>query len=78
MIKKPFKDYTVTADASLDVQAIRDEVLREIDTRRRLYDRWIGEGRCTWTEAHARMTALMGALMILNAPEFEATGEAAA
>ena len=75
MTKKPFKDYVTTQDACKSAEACADEVLREVDTRRRLYDRWVAEGRMTWQEGHDRMTRLMGALKLLLETALEANPE---
>lgn len=52
--------------SSTELRACRDELEREYSTRKRLYDRWVAEGKCTWQEAHDRMQRLMGAMMFLD------------
>lgn len=65
MKRKAFSQYIPSFDASPELQASVDELQREIDTRKRLYDRWLAEGKVTWQEAHDRMTRLMGAQQFL-------------
>lgn len=65
MTRKAFSQYVPAFDASAGLQAAADELQREIDTRKRLYDRWLAEGKLTWTEADSRLRALMGAQQFL-------------
>jgi len=65
MTRKAFSKYITSFDASPELQAALDEIQREIDTRKRLYDRWLAEGKVTWQEAHDRLTRLMGAHQFL-------------
>lgn len=66
MTKIPFGNYagSQTKHRSLDEAA--SEVGREIDVRRRLYDKWVGEGRLTWVDAHDRLERLLAALQFLT------------
>lgn len=64
--KKAFSQYSPRMDAETDVVACADELEREFVTRKRLYDRWVAEGKCTWTEAHERMKRIMGAMRFLR------------
>jgi hypothetical protein len=69
MIKQAFSQYTVSADASSDAKACADELDRELNVRRRVYDRWVAEGKMTWQEGHDRMTRFLGAIkMLLSMP----------
>jgi len=65
MTKKAFSQYVGNRDCAIDLRACIDEVDREVTTRKRLYDRWVAEGKCTWQEAHDRMSRLMGAQQFL-------------
>lgn len=65
MTKQAFSQYTATADSDESLQACMSELDRELQVRRRVYDRWVAEGKCTWQEAHDRMTRLLGAISFL-------------
>lgn len=65
MTRKAFSQYINNINADTSLQACIDELTREIDTRKRLYDRWLAEGKLTWTEANERMCRLMGAHQFL-------------
>lgn len=65
MTRLAFSQYVPSFDANPFLQAAQDELQREIDTRKRLYDRWLAEGKLTWSEADSRMRALMGAQQFL-------------
>lgn len=65
--RKAFSQYTVSEHAANDYSPAVDEVKREIDTRRRLYDRWVAEGKMTWQEGHDRMTRILHAYKLLLA-----------
>lgn len=41
--------------------------------RRRVYDRWVAEGKLSWTDAHDRMERLLTALTILIQSEEQQT-----
>lgn len=66
MDKIAFSKYVPRFHAEVNTDACADEVQREIETRKRLYDRWVAEGKITWQEGHDRMTRLMGALLALR------------
>jgi hypothetical protein len=67
--KRKFSDYTATDNGSRHVEESLDELRREIDVRRRLYDRWVAEGRLSWTDAHDRLERMLSALAhLLAAP----------
>lgn len=81
MNKIAFSQYVSNVHASDELRACIDEIDREIQTRKRLYDRWVAEGKCTWQEAHDRMTRLMGAQQFLvqhvdSAAELKLEGQA--
>lgn len=65
MTKKAFSQYVHNQDACESLSACLSEIEREIVVRKRLYDRWVAEGKCTWQEADDRMRRLMGAHMFL-------------
>lgn len=65
MTRKAFSQYINNINADTSLQACIDELTREIETRKRLYDRWLAEGKITWTEGNERMCRLMGAHQFL-------------
>lgn len=78
---KKFSAYVHGQSAGRSMQEAADEVQREIDVRRRLYDKWTQEGRMSWTEAHDRLERLMAAHQFLSgvraiAPGADAAAEA--
>ena len=46
----------------VDVNAAKDEVIRELMVRKRCYDKWVAEGKLTETEARSRWTAICSAV----------------
>lgn len=62
---KAFKDYTPATQKPRPLQEQMDEVRREIDVRRRIYDSWVLGGKVSWTEAHDRLERLLSALTTL-------------
>lgn len=71
---KPFKDYTVSTSKPRPLQEQMDEVRRELDVRRRIYDSWTRDGKVSWTEAHDRLERLLSALAtLIKASEQEAS-----
>jgi hypothetical protein len=67
---KALKDYTVRVDANSTLEEATSELAREIDVRRRLYDRWISEGRLSRVDAHDRLCRMLTALRyLINATE---------
>lgn len=66
MDKVAFSQYVPARHGFDTFQQCVDEVQREINVRKRLYDRWLAEGKHTFSEADTRMRALMGALLFLN------------
>jgi hypothetical protein len=63
--KIKFSDYTGINIRLRDAEEAMDEVRRELDVRRKIYDRWVMEGRISWTDAHDRMERLITALRML-------------
>lgn len=66
MTRESFVNYKPNMHAQTELAQCIDEVEREITVRKRLYDRWVAESKCTWQEAHDRLTRLMGALKFLH------------
>lgn len=62
----PFEQYTPVAHGNLTVEDCREEVRRELNVRRRVYDRWLAKGDMTWQEGDGRMRAMLTVLRILN------------
>lgn len=66
MIKKPFKDYIAAETAHRSQEEACSEVQREVEVRRRLYDRWVSEGKLSHVDAHDRLERLLAALNFLT------------
>lgn len=66
MTKIPFQNYAGSQTKARSLEEASSEVAREIDVRRRLYDKWVGEGRITWVDAHDRLERLLAALQFLT------------
>ncbi len=62
---KAMKDYTAREDGKSTLEEATSEIQREIDVRRRLYDRWILEGRLSRVDAHDRLCRMLTALSYL-------------
>lgn len=71
MQRKPFGDYTCNTVKLRDYQQCMDELTREVDVRRRIFDEWVSKGRLSWTDAHDRLERLMTlmAVLVKLAPE---------
>ena len=65
-IKQKFSNYTGVGISKRSLEEATAEVQRECDTRRRLYDRWVDEGKISWVDAHDRMERLLTALHFLT------------
>src|SRR5262245_60923932 len=62
-----------TQQVNLPLSECLDELTRELEVRRRIYDRWISESRMSWTEARDRYIRHAGAINFLRqAVELEA------
>ena len=48
-----------------------DEVAREIGVRKKCYDRWVAEGKLSYSEAVDRMMRLKSALHYMQDPELK-------
>jgi len=68
-MKKSFTTYTVSGNGCRTVEEASSELVREMDVRRRLYDKWVAEGRMSWVDAHDRLERHMTAIMVLVAYE---------
>lgn len=60
--RKPFSAYTVSENGKRSLEEATSELQREIDVRRRLFDKWTSDGKQSWVEAHDRLERLMTAL----------------
>lgn len=68
-MKKSFTTYSVSANGTRSVEEASSELVREMDVRRRLYDKWVAEGRMSWVDAHDRLERHLTAIMVLAAYE---------
>lgn len=50
----------------IDHRAALDELKRELSVRLRIYDRWVSEGRLSWTEAQDRYKRHLMAVKIVD------------
>lgn len=55
MTIKKFGDYTISQHQKRDITQQIDEVQRETDVRRRIYDRWVADGKLSRSDAHDRL-----------------------
>lgn len=67
MTKISFAQYTVSRNGVRDIEEATAELQREMDTRKRIFDKWVLEGRMSWMDAHDRMERLMSAIRLLLA-----------
>lgn len=65
MERKQFKDYTVSEHGNRDIEQALAEVDREIDVRRRMYDRWQTEGKFAWCDGHDRLSRMLSVKAVL-------------
>lgn len=63
--KIPLKDYTASNNGNRSIEEAIAELQRELDTRRRIMDRWIAEGKVSWMDAHDRLERHLSALKLL-------------
>jgi hypothetical protein len=63
--KIPLAQYTVLTHATRSIEEAVSELQRELETRRRIIDRWIMEGRISWIDAHDRLERHLTALKLL-------------
>lgn len=57
-----FNTYTVKDNGVRTIQEACDEVRRELDVRRKIFDRWVMEGKLSRTDAHDRLERMLSAL----------------
>lgn len=62
---RQLSEYSAAADGNRTLDEAMDEVRREVEVRRRIYDRWINEGKLSRTEATDRMCRMLSALKML-------------
>lgn len=62
MTKIPFTQFTPRTHGKRSIDEAISEVQREMDVRKRLYDKWVAESRMSWVDANDRMERLMSAL----------------
>lgn len=62
MKKTPFSNYKPITNGVRSIDEAISEVQREMDVRKRLFDRWVTEGRMSWVDAHDRLERQMSAL----------------
>jgi hypothetical protein len=74
-VKKPFAEFTVKENSRRSFAEAESELQREIDVRKRLYDKWSSEGKVSWVEANDRLERLMTALALLQSCEVVLTQE---
>lgn len=60
--KKSFALYTPSQNGHRSVEESIAEVQREMDTRKRILDRWVQEGKISWMDAHDRFERHLSAL----------------
>lgn len=65
MTKKPFSEYVAAQTTHRTLEEAISEVQREMDVRRRLYDKWVSEGKLSHVDAHDRLERIMAALQFL-------------
>lgn len=64
-MKVPFADFTANQNGNRTLDEAISEIQREIDVRRRLYDRWVTEGKFSYVDGHDRLERMLTALKIL-------------
>jgi len=65
MNMQALSSYNVRDNAKRTDEEAVAELQREVDVRRRIYDRWIAEGRLSRIDAHDRMERILSALKLL-------------
>ena len=71
MIRANFSTYNGTANGGRSIEEAIAEVTRELDVRKRLYDKWVSENRISWVDANDRLERLISALKYLVIAESE-------
>jgi hypothetical protein len=62
---KPMNTYNAASNGTRTLEEAVSEVQREIEVRRRLYDRWVSEGKLSRVDAHDRLERLLTTLRFL-------------
>ncbi len=60
--KQPFSRYTPLINGNRSIEESISEIQREMDVRKRLFDKWVAEGRMSWVDAHDRLERQCSAL----------------
>lgn len=63
--KLDFSQYTPSRNGHRSIEEAISELQREMDTRKRIFDKWVATGRCSWVDAHDRMERHLSALKLL-------------
>lgn len=58
----PFTDYKANVQGNRSEDEAIAEIQREVEVRKRIYDRWVSEGRLSWVDANDRLSRLLTAL----------------
>lgn len=65
MDKISFSNYTPRQNGLRSLEEATAEIQREMDVRKRLFDRWVTEGKLSWVDAKDRLERHMSALVYL-------------
>ena len=63
MTKTKFSEYTAGRNGNRSIDEAISEIDREMQVRKRLFDKWVSEGRMSWVDDRASISD-----QILNAP----------
>lgn len=66
-MKIAFSKYTPRTNGQRSLEEAISEVQREMEVRKRIYDKWLDGGRDSWVDLHDRMERLLSALTHLLA-----------
>lgn len=64
-MKQQFKDYVPRTNGKRNIDEAIAEIQREMDVRKRIFDKWVADSKISWMDAHDRMERLMSALHLL-------------
>lgn len=62
MQKQQFSNYRPSNNGKRSLEEAICEIQREMDVRKRLFDRWVSESKMSWVDAHDRLERHMSAL----------------
>lgn len=65
MTKTLFSNYVPRTNGNRSIEEAISELQREMDVRKRLFDKWVHEARMSWVDAHDRLERHMSALKLL-------------